>query len=87
VAAQSAEKAVPENPLQLAKMMRGRFSPLLKSWMACAVLYALSGYQTCPAWGWMACESGEERRWRGWSGNTTRLSSTGRRQADAADLW
>mmetsp|Transcript_56351 Transcript_56351/g.154847 ORF Transcript_56351/g.154847 Transcript_56351/m.154847 type:complete len:256 (-) Transcript_56351:163-930(-) len=39
----------PEKPRQLAKTMRGRFSALLKSAMAWAVLKAESGYQTCPA--------------------------------------
>ena len=46
-------------------MMRGRFSPLLKSWIAWAVLYAESGYQTWPAWGWIACNEGEQE-WREW---------------------
>mmetsp|Transcript_3306 Transcript_3306/g.8560 ORF Transcript_3306/g.8560 Transcript_3306/m.8560 type:complete len:220 (+) Transcript_3306:837-1496(+) len=38
----------PENPLQLAKTMRGR-SSVRKSLMACAVLYALLGNHTHPA--------------------------------------
>jgi len=41
----------PENPRQLAKITRGKFSPRLKSRIACAVLWAESGYQTWPAWG------------------------------------
>mmetsp|Transcript_32431 Transcript_32431/g.68213 ORF Transcript_32431/g.68213 Transcript_32431/m.68213 type:complete len:237 (+) Transcript_32431:1672-2382(+) len=39
----------PEKPRQLAKTMSGRFSAWLKSAIACAVLKAESGYQTCPA--------------------------------------
>lgn len=38
----------PEKPLQLAKINSGS-SSFPKSWIACAVLYALSGNQTCPA--------------------------------------
>mmetsp|Transcript_92559 Transcript_92559/g.238984 ORF Transcript_92559/g.238984 Transcript_92559/m.238984 type:complete len:225 (-) Transcript_92559:4763-5437(-) len=41
----------PEKPRQLAKMSSGKFSPRLKSRMAVAVLKALSGNQTWPAWG------------------------------------
>mmetsp|Transcript_13101 Transcript_13101/g.27698 ORF Transcript_13101/g.27698 Transcript_13101/m.27698 type:complete len:209 (+) Transcript_13101:1076-1702(+) len=41
----------PEKPRQLAKIMSGRFSPRPKSLIACAVLYAESGYQTWPACG------------------------------------
>lgn len=37
----------PENPLQLANTIRGNPS-LLKSLIACAVLYDESGNQTCP---------------------------------------
>ena len=37
----------PEKPRQFAKIRRGRFSPRLKSSMACAVLKAESGYHTC----------------------------------------
>ena len=39
----------PEKPRQLARMTSGSPSPVLKSWMACAVLYAESGNQTWPA--------------------------------------
>ena len=38
----------PEKPRQLARTS-SRPSPVLKSWMACAVLYAESGNQTPPA--------------------------------------
>ena len=36
----------PLKPRQLANIIRGRFSPWLKSLMACAVLYAESGNHT-----------------------------------------
>ena len=39
----------PEKPLQLARIMSGSCSPLLKSRIACAVLNALLGYHTPPA--------------------------------------
>eukprot|EP00160_Parvularia_atlantis_P017284 Unigene5881_Nuclearia_a/m.17975 Unigene5881_Nuclearia_a/g.17975 ORF Unigene5881_Nuclearia_a/g.17975 Unigene5881_Nuclearia_a/m.17975 type:complete len:301 (+) Unigene5881_Nuclearia_a:796-1698(+) len=39
----------PENPRQLAKIISGSSSPWLKSLIACAVLNAESGNQTCPA--------------------------------------
>ena len=39
----------PEKPRQLANTKSGSCSPLLKSLMAVAVLYALSGNHTCPA--------------------------------------
>ena len=39
----------PEKPRQLARIMSGSCSPLLKSRIACAVLKAELGYQTPPA--------------------------------------
>jgi hypothetical protein len=41
----------PEKPRQFARIISGNFSPRPKSAIACAVLCALSGYQTWPAWG------------------------------------
>mmetsp|Transcript_33163 Transcript_33163/g.74911 ORF Transcript_33163/g.74911 Transcript_33163/m.74911 type:complete len:223 (+) Transcript_33163:758-1426(+) len=65
----------PLNPRQLAKMMSGRFSPRPKSWIAWAVLYALSGYHTCPAWG---CRASREAGLAGSAGmrcSTSRVST------------
>ena len=41
----------PLKPRQFARIISGNFSPRPKSAMACAVLWAESGYQTWPAWG------------------------------------
>ena len=52
----------PEKPRQLASTINGKPSPVLKSWMACAVLYAESGNQTCPA---CICTCGLDSRFAG----------------------
>lgn len=47
----------PEKPRQLANTISGRPS-WLRSWIAWAVLWALSGYQTPPAWSIVNIEIG-----------------------------